>query len=48
MNGKKLEILSRLLNAGCSDVVTVPLFFSLPPKPPPPKVVLTLIEDGSP
>ena len=30
-------------------VITVPLFFSLPLKPPPaPKVVLTLMQDGSP
>ena len=33
---KFVKFLSRLLNASCSDVITVPLFFSLPPKPPPP------------
>jgi len=33
---KGVKFLSRLLNASCSDVITVPLFFSLPPKPPPP------------
>ena len=32
---KGVKFLSRLLNASCGDVITVPLFFSLPPKPPP-------------
>ena len=31
-----MKFLSRLVNTSCSDVITVPLFFSLPPKPPPP------------
>ena len=47
-NGKGVKFLSRLLNASCIDVITVPLFFSLPLKPPPaPKVVLTLMQHGS-
>ena len=33
---KGVKFLSRLLKASCSDVITFPLFFSLPPKPPPP------------
>ena len=32
INGKRREIPSCLLNASCSDVITVPLFFLLPPK----------------
>ena len=31
---KGVKFLSLLLNASCSDVITVPLFFSLAPKPP--------------
>ena len=31
-----MKFLSCLLNESCSDVITVPVFFSLPPKPPPP------------
>ena len=33
---KGVKFLSRLLNASCSDVITVPLFFSLPPIRPRP------------
>ena len=33
---KGVKFLSRLLNVSCSDVITVPLFFSLPTKPPRP------------
>ena len=33
---KGVKFLSRLLNASCSDVITVPRFFSLPPKQTPP------------
>ena len=48
MNDKGVKFLSRLLNASCIDVITVPLCFSLPLKPPPaPKVVLTLMQHGS-
>ena len=48
MNGKGREIPVSLMNASCIDVITVPLFFSLPLKPPPaPKVVLTLMQHGS-
>ena len=32
---KAVKCLSRLLNASCGDVITVPLFFSLPREPPP-------------
>ena len=32
---KGVKFLSRLLNVSCSDVIRVPLFFSLPTKPPP-------------